>query len=425
MERALSINADYAEAHTNLGNLCLRENSIDSAIAAYRRALALQPEYPEALSNLAVALRTAGRHGEAREHCEQAIAVKPGHVSAYVNYGLVLSDLGRYQDALAAYDRALAIDPRHAAARADRAVLLLLLGRFAEGWSEYEWRWRTPGFTTPRRDFSAPMWDGTPLDGRTLLIHAEQGIGSAIQFSRFCRLAANGGGVVLECQPSLRRLFELSFKDGPVSQVVAKGQQLPMCDLHVPMMSLPHVLGTTLETIPADVPYLRADPADQARWAHRLRDVPGPRVGLVWAGNPLHGNDQNRSMPASAFGPLIVNSPQATFFSLQVGPSAGVGMFADGTVRDLAPELTDFADTAAVLDTLDLVISVDTAVAHLAGALGKPVWLMIPSVPEWRWLLAREDSPWYPTMRLFRQDRAGDWAGVVDRVSSALRTMTL
>jgi len=425
LEHALSINADYAEAHTNLGNVCMHENRVDEAIAAYGRALDLRADYPEALSNLAGALRKAGRLSEAREQCEKAITSKPDYVSAYANYGLVLGDGGRYQEALAIYDRALAIDPGHAAVRANRAVLLLLLGHFTEGWREYEWRWRTPGFTTPRRDFSAPVWDGTPLAGRTLLVHAEQGIGSAIQFSRFCRPAAAGGTVVLECQPPLRRLFALSFTDGAASQVVAKGQQVPACDVHVPMMSLPKVLLTSLGTIPADVPYLRADPDDMVRWAHNLRDRPGPRVGLVWAGNPLHGNDTNRSMPSSALGPLIADNPQVRFYSLQVGPSAGVGAFADGTVRDLAPELSDFADTAAVLAHLDLVISVDTAVAHLAGALGRPVWLLVTHVPEWRWLLARDDSPWYPSMRLFRQGQAGDWAGVIDRVSSALRMMTL
>ncbi|HOT84086.1 MAG TPA: glycosyltransferase family 9 protein, partial [Candidatus Defluviicoccus seviourii] len=292
-----------------------------------------------------------------------------------------------------------------------------------DGWREYEWRWRVPGFTTPARSFAAPAWDGAPLAERTLFVHAEQGLGSAIQFVRYVPLvAAQGGRVVLECQPPLKRLFEgaLASPNGPVAQLIVKGDALPAFDVHAPLMSLPHLLRTKLATVPARVPYLTA-PADAcARWAERLASAPRPRVGLTWAGNRNHPNDRNRSLAADALASLV-RAGAASFFSLQVGQAEGTAAFPAGTVTDLAPALTDFAETAAVISGLDLVISVDTAVAHLAGALAKSCWLLLPEPAEWRWLVRREDSPWYPTFRLFRQRARGDWVDVVARVTAALK----
>jgi hypothetical protein len=301
-------------------------------------------------------------------------------------------------------------------------MLLLLLGRLREGFAEYEWRWRMPGFATPRRAFAQPMWTGDALAGRTLLVHAEQGLGSAIQFARYVELAATGGRVLLECRRPLQRLFaqSLARPGGPAAGVVVKGEELPPFDCHAPLMSLPHLLGTTLETIPARVPYLAARPDDVAAWRERLASALRPRIGLVWAGDANHENDHNRSMPPQFLAPLA-DAP-AAFFSLQV-PARGElsPVFPAGSVIDLAPALGDFAETAAVIANLDLVISVDTAVAHLAGALARPVWLLLPYVPEWRWLLERDDSPWYPTMRVFRQRKAGDWRGLVDHLAGVLR----
>ena len=422
LRQALSLDPRSAEATNVLGNAMLALAKPEEAIEYYQRALALRLRYPEAHNNLGSTLRAMGRLEEAEAELASAIALRPSYASALANLGLVLQERARYDEALEMYDRAIAADPAHAAAHGNRSMLLLLLGRLREGFVEYEWRWRMPGFATPLRAFPQPMWDGGDLGRLTLLIHAEQGLGSAIQFVRYAAsLAARGDRVVIECRQPLHRLFKFSLgrPDGRLT-VFRKGESLPPFECHAPLMSLPHLLGTTLPTIPAMLPYLSALPADIAAWRERLASAPRPRIGLVWAGNRKHENDHNRSMPARLLAPLIA-SAGASFFSLQV-PAAPADLAAlpSGRVRDLAPALGDFADTAAVIENLDLVVSVDTAVAHLAGALGRPAWLLLPYVPEWRWLLDREDSPWYPTMRLFRQHSAGDWRGVVERVRVAL-----
>jgi Tfp pilus assembly protein PilF len=422
LRRALSLEPNSAEANNVLGNATLALGKPAAAIECYRRALALRPEYPEALNNLGSALRASGRLEEAEAELARAIALRPSYASALANLGLVLQERARYGEALEMYDRAIAADPTHASARGNRAMLLLLLGRLQEGFAEYEWRWRMPGFATPARTFPQPMWDGTDLGQRTLFMHAEQGLGSAIQFVRYVGLLARQGSrVIIECRRPLHRLFETSLASpGGSVAVVRRGNALPPFDCHAPLMSLPHLLGTTMQSIPAEIPYLRAPPADGTTWRARLAGSPRPWIGLVWAGNPKHENDHNRSMAAPHLAPLVA-SARASFFSLQV-PAAPQDLAAlpPGRVDDLAPALGDLADTAAVIENLDLVVSVDTASAHLAGALGKSVWLLLPYVPEWRWLLNREDSPWYPTMRLFRQHQAGDWADVVERVKVAL-----
>jgi tetratricopeptide (TPR) repeat protein len=425
LTRALVLRPDYAEAWNNLGNARTRLGRWIEAVEAYDRALVARPDYPEALGNRGSALRLLSRLEDARASLERALAVRPGYTTALANLGLVLHDLGRFEDALATYDRALDREPDHAEAHANRAILLLRLGRFAEGWREYEWRWQVPGFTTAPRDFARPLWDGRPYPGRTLLVHAEQGLGSAIQFARLLPLAAERGGtLILECQPPLARLFRTSFADGggPVRAVIERGSPLPSFDLHVPMMSLPHRLGVTLDNLPAAVPYLRAEAEQTRAWAARLTDRPPPRIGLVWAGNPGHANDHNRSLPPEILRPLVA-AGGASFFSLQVGSGGTVDAFPNDGVVDLGTELDDFSTTAAVVATLDLIVSVDTAVAHLAGALDRPCWLLLPHPVEWRWLHGRDDSPWYPSFRLFRQRRHGDWADVIARVAASLRSL--
>lgn len=417
LRRAITLDPKRADAHNALGYALLTTGARDAAIAAFERALALQPAYPEALNNLGSTLRAAGRLEEAESALQRSVTLRPGYGAALANLGLVLQECGRYADALDVYDRAVATTPGLAAAHGNRAMLLLLLGRLEEGFAEYEWRWKMPGFATPVRELGAPAWDGSSLSARTLLVHAEQGLGSAIQFVRYVS-RSGAARVILECHRPLLRLFRQSFSEGSGIDVVVKGETLPRADWQVPLMSLPQVMGTSLTSIPADVPYLRADPDEAATWRQRLAASPRPRVGLVWAGNPRHENDHNRSMPARFLAPLIADG-QATMFSLQV-PASATDLAVLPGVTDLATELTDFAATAAGIEALDLVISVDTAVVHLAGALGKPVWLLLPYVPEWRWLLEREDSPWYPTMRLFRQSSPGDWAGVVEQVAAAL-----
>ncbi len=417
--RALGLDPALAEAHNNLGNARMRSGNSDGAIAAYQRAIAIRSDYAEAHANLAAALRKAGELAAARAAAERALAIRPDYVGALCTLGLIRHEQGEYEAALAVYDRAMALDPLHATARANRATLLLLLGRMEEGWREYEWRWRAQGFTTKARDFGRPGWDGSDLAGRTILIHAEQGLGSAIQFVRYVPLvAARGGRVILECQPPLARLFGSLVGRG-AEALVCKGEALPEFAVHAPLMSLPRLLGTTLATIPNHVPYLTVEEQMGTFWRERLAHLPEPRVGLVWAGNPNHANDRNRSLPARLLAPLLAR-PGLSFVDLQVGAAASErAQLPEGALASPG-ELGDFADTAATVAALDLVISVDTAVAHLAGALAKPVWILLPFVGEWRWLEERPDTPWYPTMRLFRQQRPGDWEGVVDAVGQAL-----
>jgi hypothetical protein len=332
--------------------------------------------------------------------------------------------MGRYEEAMPCLERAIGLRPDLAIIHWNRAIALLLEGRLTEGWAEAEWRFAyTPAL---RRDFPQPAWDGrSDLAGRTILLHAEQGLGDAIQFCRYAPMvAARGGGdrVVLECQPELAAL--LTTAPG-VAQVVRRGDPLPPFELHCPLLSLPHRFGTTLATIPAAVPYLTPDPDKVRAWQSRLAaDGPGRKVGLAWAGSPGHANDRQRSCRLSDFAPLA-NVPGVTFYSLQLGPTGEQATNPPPGLRLLDPtaDLRNFADTAALVANLDLVISVDTAVVHLAGALAKPTWVLLPFNPDWRWLRDREDSPWYPTMRLFRQSERGNWKSTIERVASELREL--
>ncbi len=429
-ERAVALAPQQVEVRLALGNAHLASGDVEAAIAAYEAVLATHPNSAEALNNLGSALHRAGRFGEAETALRRAIALRPHHAGQLANLGLVMKDQGCFAAAAAAYERALSLDPGHATARTNRATLLLQQGHFEEGWTEYEWRWRVPGFTTTPRTLAPPAWDGGDPAGRTLLLHAEQGLGSAVQFVRYAPIVGRRGArVIVECQPPLVRLFRRSLAgaDEPLARVVARGDPLPPFDAHAPLMSLPHLCRTTLASVPASVPYLCPDPAAVVRWRDRLAAEAGADavcVGLAWAGNPAHGNDHNRSLPsartASLLAPLLA-TPDARFVSLQVGEASGaaVALASEGLI-DWTAELGDFTDTAALIEALDLVISVDTAVAHLAGALARPIWLLVPAIPEWRWLIERDDSPWYPTLRLFRQPVAGDWPGVIDRVAASL-----
>jgi len=302
--------------------------------------------------------------------------------------------------------------------------LLLLQGDFKRGWQEHEWRWKCRDYPSPQRNFAQPLWDGSALERRTLLLHTEQGLGDAIQFIRYLPLVAQRGGkIIIECQAELRRLFQTMLEKCPI---VVRGDPLPAFDLHCPLLSLPLIFGTTLENIPQTVPYLHADAQDVKKWRERLDEhSPHLKMGLVWAGSPTNKNDRSRSIKLQSLAPLG-QVPGVRLLSLQKGAAAAeaktppMGM----ELVDYTQELTDFADTAALIANLDLLISVDTAVVHLAGAMGKLVWTLLPFSPDWRWLLERENSPWYPTMRLFRQQVIGDWDNVITRVASALQLWT-
>lgn len=421
---AISLRPDYAIAYSNLGNALSERGLFEAAITAYAAAIRIEPDYAEAYSNQGNALCDLGRFDDATLAFATAIRVKPDFAEAHSNLGDALYSLGRLDEAAAACDAAIRLKPDLAGAHGHLGMIRLAQGDFAAGWREYEWRMQTPELTRSRRDFPQPLWRGEEGQGRTLLIHAEQGLGDTIQFCRFVPLAAaRGWRVVLEVPSALVRLLEGLLEGG--QQVMARGETLPEFDAHCPMMSLPLAMDTTLETIPASMPYLRVAPEQQSVWRQRVAAVAGgrPRIGLVWAGsarlhNPrLNAVDRRRSMVPELLEPLYTTEDFA-FFSLQKdGPKAPVG----APLIDMMDEMGDFADTAALVANLDLVISVDTALVHLAAALGKPVWLLDRFDPCWRWLRDREDSPWYPTLRLFRQSKPNDWPGVVARVCAELR----
>jgi Flp pilus assembly protein TadD len=411
---SLTHNPSNAEAEANLGSALSRTGRQDEALKAYQRALEMDPDRADLRVNTASLLRALDRPAEAAVHYEAALALQPDHAEAARNFGATLRELGRTDEAIAALETAAKARPGDAVVHTNLAIALLEAGRFEEGWREYEWRFASKGV---ERGFAQPLWDGGAFEGETLLVHAEQGLGDTIQFVRYLpRVKQRGGTVLLECQPALMALFDgLAGADA----IVAHGASLPDFDRHCPLLGLPRRLGTTLETIPAAVSYLAAP---KGRKPGRLPAAKGKlRVGLVWAGAAGHVNDRHRSIPLARFKPLATLDG-VQLVSLQVGERAADLAEQDwaGSVVDLAGAFTDIADTAALMGRLDLIVSVDTAPAHLAGALGLPVWLLLPFKPDWRWMRERDDSPWYPTMRLFRQKKPGDWPAVIQRLRRAL-----
>lgn len=408
-ERALALRPNRVESHIGLGVVLRDQGRLEDAVARYEQALTVAPDHPETRHNLGVALADLGRLEDAIAHYETALARQPNRAETHNNLGIALQRHRRYAEALACYDRALALRPDYAEAHFNRACALLLKGELEEGWQEYEWRFAVARYD---RNFARPLWPGEALTGQTILIHAEQGFGDTLQFLRYVpAVAERGGRVVLELPGALVRLAR---SVAGASQVLAAGEPLPEFDCHCALLSLPRVFKTNLATIPSTVPYLSA-PAEAGRaWADRIAAAPRLRVGLVWAGTTIGALDLHLLQPFWEVAGI-------SWFSLQVGAHSDSLASMDGIeIADLSPWLADFADTAAALARLDLVITVDTAVAHLAGALARPTWIMLPYAPDWRWLLERQDSPWYPTVRLFRQERAGDWRGVVREIAAAL-----
>jgi Tfp pilus assembly protein PilF len=412
---ALSCNPNFVEAHNNLGTVLESAGKLEEATACYRRALSGKPDFAEALNNLGVILNKQGRYAEAMAYYQQALKLKPDYLDVHHNIGTVLVDQGKLDEGIASYERALQIHPDYVEAHLGRAQARLQLGDFDRGWPEYEWRWRRKEF--PPRPFQQPAWDGSALDGRTILLHAEQGLGDTLQFIRYAPLVKQRGGwVIVECQEILLPLLATC---AGIDRLAAHGSALPFFHSHAPLVSLPGILRTTLDTLPADVPYLHANPELVERWRQDLATTEAFKIGIAWQGNPGHVNDRNRSFPLASFTPLCQLSG-VRLFSLQRGP--GTEQLTEAaepfSIPDLGSRFQTFQDTAAALANLDLVITVDSALAHCAGALGIPVWVLVPYAADWRWLLHREDSPWYPTMRLFRQERPGDWKSVFARVTA-------
>src|SRR6185437_10117333 len=416
-DRALVTRPAFPEAFSNRGIALEKIGRLDEAIASHDRALALRPDFADALYNRGNVLRTLKRYDEAMASYDRAIALRPGYADAHNNRGQLLRELMRYDEALACYDRALAVQPQHVMAHCNAAALRLLLGDFARGWADYEWRWLKDSVILANRMFPQPLWRGEDIAGKTILLHGEQGFGDTIQFCRYVPLvAARGAKVILKVQQPLHAL--MTGLAG-AAQVIVIGSPLPEFDVHCPLLSLPLAFATRLETIPSTHAYLAAPAQHSAHWQTRLAAHRRPRIGLAWSGNAGHERDRERSIGLREILPLL--TAEATFVSLQkdIRAEDAAVLKQRGDILDLGQELGDFSDTAALMAQLDLIIAVDTSVAHLAGALGKPVWILLTYVPDWRWLLDRNDSPWYPTARLFRQDGARTWDGAIARVREA------
>jgi tetratricopeptide (TPR) repeat protein len=420
LERAAATQPDFVTAYLDWGNALRELDRFDEALACYDRALALRATYAEAWSNRGVVLKQLGRLQEAHASYTQALQLKPDFADALVNCATLLKDMGHIDAALAMNQQALALDAQSAGAHLNAAICHLLQGNFAEGFEHYEWRWQTPQMQDGQRGFAQPLWLGqADIRGQTILLHAEQGLGDTLQFCRYAPLvAALGAHVVMEVQPALLRIVQ--GLPG-VQQWVARGAVLPAFDWHCPLLSLPKAMGTQLHSIPAAPAYLQADAEMVQAWNHRLGPRSVARVGLVWSGRPEHKNDGNRSIPFSHMQAMLLPGMEVHCLQKEIRPSDVVALQSQPQVRVWADQLHDFSDTAALVQCMDWVISADTSVAHMAAALGKPVWMLVPFNPDWRWMVGRSDSQWYPSMRLFRQTRWGDWSETVEMVRQALQ----
>lgn len=398
--------------------IALKRSQFDACITLATQALAAAPGHTEVLANRGAALRRANRIDEALADYDRALASGTATPSLLVNRGIALAALNRHAEAIAQYDRAIALDPRHASAYFHRGLSRLVTGDLAGGFADNEWRWAGSETQGPPRQLPGRRWTGAEdVKGATVLLYAEQGLGDTIQFSRYATmLKARGARVVLEVHPPLKQL--LSSVAG-VDQIMGLGQALPRFDYHCALLSAPLAFCTTLETIPRGHRYVTAAPEAIAHW--EMKDsAPRRRVGFAWSGSRTLVNDLNRSIALATMRPLFDLVPTPVSLQKDVRESDRAAL-AGARLLQLPEALGNFADTAAFMENLDLVITVDTSVAHLAGALGKPVWVLLPFSPDWRWLLDRDDSPWYPTARLFRQPRIGDWQAVIDRVAGELR----
>lgn len=449
--RAIELEPNQAEAHHNIGNLLRSSGRLEEAIAEYRRAVEIRPDYPEARNNLGASLEESGDPEGALVQLRRAVELRAEYPEGLNNLGNVYLRLGRTEEAFDAYRRSLTARPNNAETRTNlgnayrarnqlneamseyvaalqlrpkfaeaawgAAFVRLLAGEFEQGFRGLEARWGLKDW--PQHwYFAEPTWDGSDLAGKSILLHSEQGLGDTIQFVRYAQLlAARGAAVMLLCQPELKRLME---GQPGIQFVTADGNIRPAANFRCPLLSLPALLGTTLQTVPARVPYLAPDVGLVQQWRQRLeREPAGLKVGIAWAGNPAHRNDRNRSIPLAALAPLA-QIPGVRFYSLQkTRPVRDVGATLDN-LTDWTADINDMADTAALVANLDVIVSADTAVAHLAGALARPTYVLLPFAPDWRWMLNRGDSPWYPTMRLFRQARPGDWQTPVGELAQHL-----
>jgi tetratricopeptide (TPR) repeat protein len=414
---ALALRPDDAAAHGNLGNVLKAQGDLAAAAECYRHALRLAPRAAEGHYNLGVLCGEQARWEEAETHLRRAIELAPEDPAAHCELGRVLLEQGNPRQAVGSYRRAVELAPNFADARFHLAFALLLTGAFAEGWREYEWRLAWKGMEGP--PLAEPRWAGSPVPDGAILLRCEQGFGDALQFIRYAQaVKQRWGTVIVECRRPLARLLA---RCAGVDRVVVRGETRPSFDAHAPLLSLPGIFGTVLENIPAEVPYLVPDAALVAHWRAELARDRSFRIGISWQGDPTHANDRNRSFSLAHFRG-IAHTRGVRLYSLQMGAGREqlVHVAQAWPIVDLGDHLGDFHDTAAIMRNLDLVITCDSAPAHLAGGLGVPVWVALARAPDWRWLVDRDDSPWYPTMRLFRQERSGQWGEVFERIAAEL-----
>jgi tetratricopeptide (TPR) repeat protein len=419
-DKAIALKPDLENAWLGRGNVFYDLKRYDEAFAAYDKAIALKPDLENAWLGRGNVFYDLKRYDEAFAAYDKAIALKPDLENAWLGRGNVFFSLNRDEEALTCFDKAIALKKDLPDGYWNKSLLKLSLGEYEEGWKLYEWRWKVRTFTSPVRNFSQRLWLGNDnIAGKTILVHSEQGFGDTIQFYRYIlKLKEIGCEIVFETQVPLVPLIKAQKN---ICQVISKGETLPNFDVHCPLLSLPLAFKTTLETIPAPIPYLFPSPEKLELWRTKLGIKHKPRIGLAWSGNPKFANDIRRSIPLELLLPIM--SGEAEWYSIQkdVRENDYGSLNSSLTIINHAPSLNDFSDTSALIAEMDIVISADTAIAHLAGALGKPVWILLPFHPDFRWLRDREDSPWYPTARLFRQTQDGEWRSVIDRVFQELK----
>jgi len=421
--KAIELNNDYAEAHSNLGNCLQEQNKYAESIEYYIRAIELNPDYAEAYNNLASALYKLGNSEAAIKNCRKSIELKTDYAEAYNTLAAALSMEQRYDEAIECYNKTIQLAPDYAEAYYSRGILYLCCGEFAKGWDDYQWRLKTENTKVQLR-YDKPWWQGEDFQGKTLLVQSEQGFGDSIQFVRYLPMVkGRGGTVILAEKPELIDLFRglEGIDDLAGARELADGAV--KYDLYVPLLNLPGIFNTTADNIPAPIPYLSAKEPKVAHWRNKI-GTDAFKVGLVWAGNPIHTNDHNRSCALQNFTPLA-EIKNVKLFSLQKGP--GIEQIkswqGDTGLIDLGQDFEDFTDTAAAIENMDLIISVDTSVIHLAGAMGKPVWTLLPFMSDWRWMMERQDCPWYPTITLFRQKQHGNWKELFHRVANRVEDL--
>ena len=420
--KAITLNPSYAEAHNNIGLVKQELKEYSAAIANYEKAISLKPDYYEAFYNKGIALIGLNQFTDAISTFNQTLKLEPDFAKAFNGLGHANQELLRLTEAMSNYEKAILKDPKFADALWNKSLLKILLGEYPEGWSLYEHRWKVRKFKKESRDFNQPLWLGeNTIQNKIILIHAEQGLGDSIQFCRYIPMIESLGPrqIILEIPKPLTSIISTVNSK---TILLEKGNPIPQFDLHCPMMSLPHAFRTTLDNIPAQIPYLNADKNKVLDWSKMLGDPKNPRVGIVWSGSSNHPNDHNRSLLFKQLAPLLILPFE--FHSLQKEIKAVdlVSLKNFKQIHQHQDNLIDFSDTAALIENLELVITVDTSIAHLAGALGKRVFILLPFVPDYRWMLDRNDSPWYPTATLFRQPKLNDWESVINQIKLALES---